>query len=60
MRLLGRGAMGSVYLADDASGQRVALKLLSPELAHDDRFLDSLPNRGFHGGVLNRLADFYR
>jgi 5-methylthioadenosine/S-adenosylhomocysteine deaminase len=29
-------------------------------LAHDDRFLDSLPNRGFHGGVLNRLADFYR
>ena len=36
--LLGRGAMGSVYLADDASGQHVALKLLSPELAHDDRF----------------------
>jgi 5-methylthioadenosine/S-adenosylhomocysteine deaminase len=29
-------------------------------LAHDDRFLDSLPNRGFHGGVLNRLAEFYR
>jgi 5-methylthioadenosine/S-adenosylhomocysteine deaminase len=29
-------------------------------LAHDDQFLDLLPNRGFHGGVLNRLADFYR
>jgi 5-methylthioadenosine/S-adenosylhomocysteine deaminase len=29
-------------------------------LAHDDGFLGSLPNRGFHGGVLDRLAEFYR
>jgi cytosine/adenosine deaminase-related metal-dependent hydrolase len=29
-------------------------------LAHDEQYLGSLPNRGFHGGVLNRLADFYR
>ena len=36
--LLGRGAMGSVYLAEDADGERAALKLLSPELAHDERF----------------------
>src|SRR5688572_27038613 len=36
--LLGRGAMGAVYLAEDADGHRVALKLLSPELAHDERF----------------------
>jgi 5-methylthioadenosine/S-adenosylhomocysteine deaminase len=28
-------------------------------LAHDDRFLAALPNRGFHGGVLDRLAEFY-
>ena len=36
--LLGRGAMGAVYLAEGVAGQRVALKLLSPELAHDERF----------------------
>src|SRR3954465_6488463 len=36
--LLARGAMGAVYLADDPEGRRVALKLLSPELAHDERF----------------------
>ena len=36
--LLARGAMGTVYLAEDAEGQRVALKLLAPELAHDERF----------------------
>jgi 5-methylthioadenosine/S-adenosylhomocysteine deaminase len=29
-------------------------------LAHDDQFLDSLSDRGFHDGVLNRLAEFYR
>jgi ABC-type transport system substrate-binding protein len=36
--LLGRGAMGAVYLAEDAHCRQVALKLLSPELAHDERF----------------------
>jgi len=37
--LVGEGAMGSVYLAERTSdGQRVALKLLLPELAKDDRF----------------------
>ena len=35
---LARGAMGVVYLAEDDDGQRVALKLLSPELVHDERF----------------------
>ncbi len=36
--LVARGAMGTVYTAENAKGQRVALKLLSPELAHDERF----------------------
>jgi serine/threonine-protein kinase len=35
---IGEGAMGSVYLAEDGSGRRLALKLLSPELARDERF----------------------
>src|SRR3954453_6551445 len=37
-RLLARGAMGAVYLAEDPDGRPAALKLLSPELAHDERF----------------------
>src|SRR5262249_47180283 len=37
--LIGEGAMGRVYLAwDSQRGERVALKLLSPELASDERF----------------------
>src|SRR5919197_610882 len=37
--LLAEGAMGTVYLAEETStGRRVALKVLAPELAHDERF----------------------
>jgi ABC-type transport system substrate-binding protein len=37
--LLGEGAMGTVYLAEETtSGRHVALKLLAPELASDERF----------------------
>ena len=37
--LLGEGALGTVYLAEDTrTGQRVALKLLAPDLARDERF----------------------
>src|SRR5436309_5113410 len=37
--LLGEGAMGTVYLAEETTtGQRVALKLLAPDLARDERF----------------------
>src|SRR5207244_12822269 len=36
---LGEGAMGTVYLAEETTtGQRVALELLAPELARDERF----------------------
>jgi cytosine/adenosine deaminase-related metal-dependent hydrolase len=37
-------------------------RIVVPELdglAHDDRFVAALPNRGWHGGVLDRLAGFY-
>ena len=37
-RLIGRGATGGVYLAEDADGQQVALKVLIPELARNERF----------------------
>jgi hypothetical protein len=36
--VLGRGATGVVHLAEDGDGQLVALKLLAPELTHDERF----------------------
>jgi len=41
LRLLGRGAMAEVYLAEQLSlRRRVAVKLLKPELAHDPKYLE--------------------
>ena len=37
-RLIGKGAAGTVYLAEDADGRQVALKVPIPELARDERF----------------------
>jgi tRNA A-37 threonylcarbamoyl transferase component Bud32 len=36
--LIGEGAMASVYLAETVTGERVALKVLAPGLARDERF----------------------
>ncbi|MFI6504533.1 serine/threonine-protein kinase [Nonomuraea typhae] len=36
--VLGRGGMGTVHLAEDPSGQRVAVKVINPELSQHEQF----------------------
>jgi serine/threonine protein kinase len=35
---IGRGGMGTVYLAASGPGERAAVKVINPDLAHDDAF----------------------
>jgi hypothetical protein len=37
---LGRGGMGTVYLAESESGERAAVKVINPDLADDEQFRD--------------------
>ena len=59
---LARGAMAQVYRARDREGRVVALKLLDPSLAHDERFRQrflresELATRLDHPNVVATLA----
>ncbi|GAA4632128.1 hypothetical protein GCM10023196_064300 [Actinoallomurus vinaceus] len=37
---IGRGGMGTVFLAESARGERVAVKVINPDLADDEMFRD--------------------
>ncbi|MBB3727326.1 serine/threonine-protein kinase [Nonomuraea dietziae] len=38
LHVLGRGGMGTVHLAEDPAGQRVAIKVINPELSQHEQF----------------------
>ncbi|MFD1541493.1 serine/threonine-protein kinase [Nonomuraea guangzhouensis] len=38
LSVLGRGGMGTVHLAEDAAGQRVAIKVINPEFSQHEQF----------------------
>lgn len=49
LKRIGAGGMGVVYLAEDANGRQVALKLVRPELADDPAFRSRF-RREVHAG----------
>src|SRR6266568_4000132 len=52
--LIGEGAMGRVYLAEDVQSQRrVALKVLVPDLARDERFRQRFLRESRLAGILD-------
>jgi len=50
LRRIGEGAMGMVYLAQDDDGRNVALKVVRPELANDELFLQRFSEEARHAG----------
>ncbi|MFI7454949.1 serine/threonine-protein kinase [Nonomuraea sp. NPDC049714] len=38
LRVLGQGGMGTVHLAEDSSGQQVAIKVINPEFSQHEQF----------------------
>lgn len=38
LNVLGRGGMGTVHLAEDPTGQQVAIKVINPELSQNEQF----------------------
>ncbi|KNB50314.1 serine/threonine-protein kinase [Streptomyces caatingaensis] len=60
-RRLGAGGMGVVYLGSDKRGQRVALKVIRPDLAEDEEFRSRFARevsaaRRIRGGCTARLV----
>ena len=52
--VIGAGAMGTVYLAEEtASGELIALKILAPELARDKRFRERFVRESKIAGTLH-------
>ncbi|GAA3211973.1 serine/threonine-protein kinase [Actinocorallia longicatena] len=53
---LGRGGMGVVYLGVDADGGKAAVKVISPELAHDPRFRERFRREVGAAGRVQRFC----
>ncbi len=51
---------GGLPFAGDVSAHAAQIVIPElPSLVHDQAFFTSIAGRGFHGGLLDRLAEFY-